>query len=389
MINSNSKDIIIGFTELRSEFPQIKKYLKTKNIILTNRGTPFAIIKNYQEIKSYRCSDGASLNGASLSGASLNGASLHHTKIIESVPNFSTSDPKILKEIIKAIEKTPTAKILDYSSDEDHNRSVITLIGNSKSIVEAMFNATKIAGKLINIEKHQGLHPFIGATDVIPLVPLKNSTFAECKKLSEKLAKKIAKELKIPTYLYEKSAKKPQNKNLANIRKGRYETLKQEIKTNKKRFPDFGPKKLNKAGATAIGARKILIAFNVNLKSLNRTNALFTRRSFNEEEQYVSSIKQIAKTLRPSNNGFPALKALGLYLKSKKCYQISMNFTDFKKTNLKQVFDFIKKEAKKYNLQITESELIGLAPKDALPKNPRKTLLLKDFNEKKILENHL
>jgi glutamate formiminotransferase len=289
-------------------------------------------------------------------------------KILECVPNFSTSNQKTVALILKSIEKIPNIKILDSTYDPDHNRSVITFLGEPTQVIKAAYKATKTAAKLIDLNKHKGIHPRIGATDVIPLIPLKNISTKEAIKYSFELGEKIAKELKIPVYFYEKSATTPKRKNLANVRNLGYENLKKEIRTNPERFPDIGKKSLTKAGAVAIGVRDILVAFNVNLKTSD-----------------LEIAKKIASHIREKNGGFKNVKALGLFLKKRNLAQVSMNFTNYKKTSLAKVFAAIKKEAKKYHTEILESELIGLLPKAALKNTSAKKLKIRDFSAKKIL----
>lgn len=290
-------------------------------------------------------------------------------KLIECVPNFSEGKNKeIIKKIATSIKKSKGVKVLDINSDIDHNRSVITFIGSPEKVIEAMFLGAKTASKLIDLSKHKGVHPRIGATDVIPIVPLKNTSTQECVELAKKLGEKIGKELKIPVYLYEKATTREHNRNLSNIRNIGFEKLKFLIKTDQKRSPDFGPKNLRKAGAIALGVRNFLIAFNVNLKTTDTNIA-----------------KNIAKKIREKNGGFKYLKALGLSLKSKNCVQVSMNFINYKKTPISKVFKKIEQEAKKYKTKILESELIGLIPKDGFKNTSPKKLKLKDFSRKRFL----
>ncbi len=301
-----------------------------------------------------------------------------NSKIIEAVPNFSTSNKKILAKIIQAIKKNKTIKIIDYSSDKDHNRSVITFIGSSNKIVKAAFDAIKKATELINMSKHSGVHPAIGACDVMPFVPIKNAKMNDCIKIAKKLGTKVAQNLNIPVYLYEYAATTNKRRNLAYIRNRRFETLKNEISNNIDVTPDYGPKKISKAGGICIGARKILIAFNINLKIVGEQL---------EMDNYLKRVKKIAKIIREKDGGLPCVKAFGFYLKTKDCYQISMNLTDFNKTPPKIVFDKIKKEASKYGFEIRESELIGLIPLNATFEGFAKYLQLKNFNQSKIIEN--
>ncbi len=275
-------------------------------------------------------------------------------KLVECIPNFSTSNENIVKKIVEEIKQVPKIQILDINRDKDHNRSVITFTGEPESVIEAMFQATGTAAKLIDLTKHKGVHPRIGATDVIPLIPIKNITYKECVALANKLGKRIGKELKIPIYLYEKTAKTTERKNLANIRSGKISGK-----------PDFGPEKPGKAGATAVGVRDFLIAFNINLKSNN-----------------LETAKKIAGKIRK----LPAVKALGLPLKSRKIVQISMNLTNYKKTSPLQAFKAVQKEARRSGIEILESELIGLAPKNSMPKNPKVALLLKNLKAHQLVD---
>ena len=295
-------------------------------------------------------------------------------KLIECIPNFSEGrDPKKIKKIQDAISNVKGIHVLNCSSDSDHNRTVITFVGEPKDVYKAAFEAVKTAAKLINLNDHVGIHPRIGATDVLPFVPLHNTNIKECVALAEKLSAHIAKELKIPIYLYEKAATRPDRENLSDIRNLGYEKLKEEIATNPERKPDYGPEKLSPAGAIAIGAREILIAYNVNLDC----NDIFLARD-------------IAKTIRQSSGGLPSVKALGLELADRGIVQVSMNLVNYKETGVKTVYDLIKKEAKKEGVEILESEIIGLIPQNALTecgKDYKKYLKLgPTFKEEQILE---
>jgi glutamate formiminotransferase len=229
---------------------------------------------------------------------------------------------------------------------------------------------------LIDLTKHKGEHPRIGATDVIPFVPLRNSRMEDCIHLAHSVGKKIGEKLRIPVYLYEFAATNPARKNLADIRRGEFETLCTEIETNPERKPDFGPAKIHPtAGATAVGAREILIAYNVNL-----------------DTDYLEPAKKIARKIRESNGGLPSVKALGLLI-NKNCRQIaqvSMNLTNYKVTPIKKVFDAIKEETLFYGVRILESEIIGLAPKDAFEgTSPEELLITNPAIAGQIIENRL
>jgi len=279
-------------------------------------------------------------------------------KIIECIPNFSEGqDQKIITAIAESIKSVPETQLLHQTSDPDHNRTVLTFIGPPEAVIESAFRSTEKASKLIDLTKHQGVHPRIGATDVLPWVPLKGVSEEKCIELAKKLGQRIGTELQIPVHLYDKTARSKERQNLAFIRKKGYKDL-----------PDFGPKKPGNAGSTALGVRDILIAFNVNLKTSD-----------------LSVTKAIAKKIRESSGGFPFLKALGLELKSRNITQVSMNFTNYKITGIKKVFDTISKEAKNHNIEILESELIGMIPDDALFKNFQEYLKLPHLPENQIL----
>jgi glutamate formiminotransferase len=293
-------------------------------------------------------------------------------QLIECVPNFSEGRDKAkIKLIEDSIKKVKGILFLNSESDIDHNRTVITFAGEPKKVIQAAFNAIKTAAKIIDLNVHKGVHPRIGATDVVPLIPLKGITTKEAVKYSIALAKKIGEKVKIPVYLYENSAIRKDRKNLALIRKGQYEKLKKEINLPEK-TPDFGPQKIGPAGATVIGVRGILVAYNINLKTSD-----------------VEIAKMIANEIRETaKNGLKNVKALGLYLKSRDIAQVSMNLTDYKKTPPLKVFKKVETMAKRLKTCILESEIIGLIQASALPKNI-KVLKIKNFSNKKILEKQL
>lgn len=293
-------------------------------------------------------------------------------KLIECVPNFSEGRNKqVIKAIFSPVNKIKGVALLDIESDPDHNRCLGTLVGEPESVFRAVWEMIKIATKLIDMEKHHGEHPRIGATDVVPFIPVAEVTMEECVEWARKLGKKVGDSLKIPVYLYEAAATRPQMINLADVRKGEYEGLKSEIETNPERRPDFGPEKMHpSAGAVVIGARKFLIAYNVNLKTKDVTIA-----------------KEIARLIRESSGGFPAVKALGFEIKEKGYVQISMNLCDFEKTNMDVVFRKIKEESEKYGVKVLGSEIYGLIPAAAVKKINLEELQLIDFKKEQILEN--
>lgn len=284
-------------------------------------------------------------------------------QIVECVPNFSVGKCRRRLNILKkTIESIDEVKLLNFEGDKDHKRSVFTFIGEPKKVIEAAFKATKAAAEIIDITKHKGVHPRIGATDVIPIIPIKGITFKECIKLANKLGKRIGTELKIPVFMYEKSAKSSERKNLAATRKTNTHLV----------TPDYGPKTPGTAGSTMVGVRNILVAFNVNLKSTD-----------------IEIAKTIAKEIRESSGGLKHVKALGFYLKSRKITQVSMNLTNYKTTPPLKVYKLIEKLAKNHKTNVLESELIGLAPLDSLPKDPKKSIKLVNFTPQKILNPYI
>ena len=294
--------------------------------------------------------------------------------IVECVPNFSEGRrKKVIDAIFAPVKKFTGVKLLDVESDPDHNRCLGTLVGEPNQVFEAVLQMIKVATKLIDMEKHHGEHPRIGATDVVPFIPVAGVSMEECVQLAKRLGKKVGEELKIPVYLYEAAATRPDRVNLADVRKGEYEGLKQEIETNPERRPDFGPAKMHPtAGAMVIGARKFLIAYNVNL-----------------ETQDVQVAKDMAKLVREKDGGFPAVKALGFEIADKGYVQVSMNLCDFEKTNMDEVFRKIKEEAEKRGVKVLGSEIYGMVPMAALKGIDIKELQLIDFKENQILEKNL
>jgi glutamate formiminotransferase len=294
-------------------------------------------------------------------------------RLIQCVPNFSEGRNKeIVEKIVEEIRIVEEVKLLDYSMDKDHNRSVVTFVGEPEKVIEAAFNACKVASEHIDMTKHQGGHPRMGATDVIPLIPISDVTEEECIEYSRKLAKRIGEELSIPVFLYEKSATSKERENLADIRKGQYEGMAEKLKDEKWK-PDFGPDELNiKAGVTAVGVRAPLIAFNVNLGTNN-----------------VEIAKKIAKVVRAKTGGFTYCKAIGLEIKERNIVQVSMNMVDYTKTSLFRVFDTIEREAMRYGVSVIGSEIIGLVPMQALVDVADYYLRLENFNSDQILEKRI
>ncbi len=291
--------------------------------------------------------------------------------LVECITNFSEARrPEVVEEIVQAILSTPLVTVLDRHSDMDHNRTVITFVGPPAEIESAAFRGIAKAAALIDLNKHTGEHPRIGATDVVPFVPLRGVSMEDCVQIARRLGRRVGDELGIPVYLYEQAATRPERQNLEDIRRGEYEGLKEEIAVNPERAPDFGPLHLGPAGATVIGARQPLIAFNVYLNSDD-----------------VSIAKKIAKTIRFSSGGLRYLKALGLLVEGRA--QVSMNLTNFHRTPLALAVETIRREAARYGAAIHHSELVGLIPQDALMDAAVWYLQLDQFELEQILEQRL
>jgi len=291
--------------------------------------------------------------------------------LVECVPNFSEGRrPEVLETIAAALRAHPSVQLLDIESDADHNRSVFTLVAPPQAMVPAMFDAIRTAATLINLDHHRGEHPRIGATDVVPFVPLRGTEMDECVALARELARRVGDELGIPVYLYERAASRPGCVNLADIRRGEYEGLKAEIQTDPNRKPDFGPSQLGPAGAPVVGARPPLIAYNVFLTTGD-----------------VEVARRIARSIRNSNGSLRYVKALGLLVKGKA--QVSMNLTDFRKTPIHKVVELIRREAARYGVAIESSELCGMIPQEALLDAAVWYLQLDNFDPGMVLENRL
>ncbi|NMC80307.1 MAG: glutamate formimidoyltransferase, partial [Chloroflexi bacterium] len=291
--------------------------------------------------------------------------------LVECIPNFSEARrPEVVEAIADAIDSVKGVYILDRHSDLDHNRSVITFVGPPAAVEQAAFEAIATASKLINLDHHHGEHPRIGATDVVPFVPISEVTTEECVEMARRLGQRVGDELHIPVYLYEEACTRPERKNLENIRRGQYEGLKAEIETNPEREPDFGPCKLGPAGATVIGARYPLIAFNVYLTSDDVTIA-----------------QKIARAIRHSSGGLRYVKAMGVMVDGRA--QVSMNLTNYRLTPIERVVEMIRREAARYGVAIHHSELVGLIPQEALTRAAAWYLQLDDFDADQILEQRL
>jgi glutamate formiminotransferase/formiminotetrahydrofolate cyclodeaminase len=292
-------------------------------------------------------------------------------KIVECVPNFSEARrPEVVAQIRSVIAAIAGVTFLDQHSDTDHNRTVLTFVGEPAAVEQAAFDAIKIAAQLIDLNHHTGEHPRIGATDVVPFVPISGVTLEECVAMAKRVGERVGSELNIPVYLYEAAAARPDRENLENIRRGQYEGLKAEIESNPDRAPDYGPAKIGPAGATIIGARSFLIAFNVYLNTGD-----------------VAVAQQIAKAVRHSSGGLRYVKAAGFLVDGQA--QVSMNLTNYRKTPLARVVETIRREAARYGCAITKSELVGLTPQEALIDAAQWYLQLDMFESHQILENKL
>ena len=292
---------------------------------------------------------------------------------MECVPNFSEGrDPAIVDAIIESI-RAAGVTVLDRTMDPDHNRSVVTFAGAAPAVGEAAFQAVAQAVKLIDLTQHRGAHPRIGAADVVPFVPVEGVSLADCARIAEETGARIWKELGVPVYLYEAAARSPDRARLENIRRGQFEGLRDEVRTNPNRLPDFGGAALHPtAGATVVGARKFLIAYNINLQTSD-----------------VEIARSIARAIRESSGGMPWVKAIGLLLPSRNQAQVSMNLTDFETTPVEAVYEAVAAEAAKRGVAIAESEIIGLIPRKALERAAARYLKIERFHRGMVFENRL
>ncbi len=297
---------------------------------------------------------------------------MNQKRIVGAVPNFSEGRrPDVIQAIVDAYSSVEGARVIDYSSDPDHNRSVVTIVGEPEAVSEALFRGIAKAAELIDMDKQQGEHPRIGATDVVPFVPITNVTMDEAVQFARQLAQRVSEELHIPVYLYAKAAARPDRVVLSHIRKGEYEGLKADLEAgNEERLPDLGPKKLGKAGATVIGARPPLIAYNIYLTTDD-----------------VSIARKIAKAVRYSSGGLRNVQAMGVLVEGKA--QVSMNLLDYTKTPVYRVTELVRREAARYGVGIQSAELIGVAPQQMLIDAAQWYLQLDNLTPESILENYL
>src|SRR5574344_1975954 len=291
-------------------------------------------------------------------------------KIVECVPNFSEGrDLKKIDAIVAPFRAKEGVKLLDYSNDEDHNRMVVTLVGEPAALRDAVLEAVGVAAKLIDLNHHQGQHPRMGAVDVIPFIPIKNVTMDDAVELSKEVGAKVAKLYHIPVFLYEKSASAPYRENLAAIRKGEFEGMAEKIKQAEWK-PDFGPAERHPtAGTVAIGARMPLVAYNINLNTPS-----------------LEIAHGIAKKIRFIGGGLRYCKAMGVELKDRGITQVSINMTDYTHTALYRAFELVRIEARRYGVSIVGSESVGLVPMEALVETASYYLGLENFSMKQVLE---
>ncbi len=289
------------------------------------------------------------------------------------MPNFSEGvREEIIQTIVDPIRQIPDVRILNLSSDKDHNRSVLTLAGDEEGLRKAVYTLFRGVLQHIDLTKHKGEHPRMGAVDVLPFIPIRGITMEECVEFSKKIAEEVATSFKMPVYLYEKSAVIPERENLANIRKGQFEGFFEKIKLPEWK-PDYGPAEVHPtAGVVAVGAREFLIAYNINLSTDN-----------------LEIASKIAKAIRHSSGGLRFVKAMGVMLEERKIAQVSMNLTDFRKTPIFRVFEMVRNEAARYGVNVIGSEIVGLIPNDALLEVAEYYLRIENFTYSTVLENRL
>lgn len=294
--------------------------------------------------------------------------------LLEAVPNFSDGRrPDVIRQIVESAESIDGVRLLDVHSDTDHNRTVLTLVAEPTALTEAVYQATATATRLIDLREHTGEHPRLGATDVVPFIPLGQTPMSVALDAAHAFAVRVADTLDIPVYLYEEAAKRPERQNLENIRRKGFEELRDAIATDENRVPDFGPRRVHPtAGAVVVGARGPLIAYNIYLDTTD-----------------IRIAKAIAKTIRHSSGGLRFVKALGIDIPARGQVQVSMNLTNYRKSALHTVFNLVRTEADAYGVSITESEVVGLVPLEAMVTAARQSLRIREFDLDQILETRL
>jgi glutamate formiminotransferase len=294
--------------------------------------------------------------------------------LIECVPNFSEGrDQARIEALASAIASVPETLILDRTSDTDHHRSVITFAGDGEAVLESAVRATALAAELIDLNQHQGVHPRLGALDVLPFVPLGGATLEDCVALAHRAGRRIWNDLGIPVYFYQAAALRPDRVQLEHVRRGQFEGLREAVLHDESKRPDLGGPALHPtAGAVIVGARHVLIAYNIDLATAN-----------------LEIAKDIAKRIRASSGGFPAVKALGLTLPSRNQVQVSMNLTDFEQTPIHTVFDEVTRLAHGFGVQVARSELIGLLPRKAMELAFTHYLKFSNFQSDDVIEQRV
>jgi glutamate formiminotransferase / formiminotetrahydrofolate cyclodeaminase len=295
-------------------------------------------------------------------------------RLIECVPNFSEGrNPATVEALVETMSGVPGAWVLDCTSDPDHNRSVITIAGEPGAVAEAAIRGVGSAAELIDMTRQTGAHPRIGATDVLPFVPIQGISMEDCVALARRVGREIWERYRIPVYFYEAAATRPERVNLEHIRKGQFEGLLADALRDPDRSPDIGEPRLHAtAGATAVGARKLLIAFNIHLNTND-----------------VSIARKIARTIRFSGGGLRHVKAIGVDLKARGLAQVSINLTNYEQTPLHRVFEMVKREAERHGCVVTGSEIVGLIPRKAIELSAEYYLQLENFSPARVLENRL
>jgi len=298
----------------------------------------------------------------------------HKSRLVECVPNFSEGrQPETVARLAQAISSVATACVLDTHLDPDHNRSVITFVAAPDMVVEAAFRAVRLASELIDMRRHQGVHPRLGATDVLPFVPISGVTMEDCVTLAHAAGERIARELSIPVFFYERAALRPDRVNLEDVRRGALELLREQIAIDPSRAPDVGPLMVHQsAGAIAVGARPFLIAFNVNL---NTRDVLIARA--------------VARVVRARQGGLPFVKALGFELSTRGLVQVSMNLVNYEATGMAQAYNAVRDEAARLGVKVFSTEIVGLVPEKALDREAEYFKKLENLTADKILENRL
>ncbi len=295
-------------------------------------------------------------------------------RVVECVPNFSEGrDPRVVESLVEAVESVAGAFVLGTHVDPDHNRSVVTFVAPPETVIEAALRVVARAAELIDLSRHAGQHPRMGACDVLPFVPVRGLGVDECVLLAHEAGRRIWGELGIPVYFYESAALRPERRNLADVRRGGFELLREQIATLPERAPDVGESRLHPtAGACIVGVRPLLIAYNVNLKTHD-----------------LAVARQIARAVRARDGGLLHLKALGFELASRGVVQVSMNLTSYEQTNLHHAFEAVRREAERLGVEVLGSEVVGLVPQAALDRAAAHFLRLENYSPDLVLENRI